>query len=63
MKTIAVRSGNGTRNCGQRLVAFTVELKANNVVKSNQDLTISWLGIGKQGAMGIYFGLTKRFGK
>ncbi len=42
---------------------FTVELKANNVIKSNQDLTISWLGLGKQGAMGIYFGLTKRFGK
>ncbi len=42
---------------------FTAELKFNNVVKSNQDLTISWLGLGTNGAMGIYFGLTKRFGK
>ncbi len=42
---------------------FTVELKANNVVKSNEALTISWLGLGSQGALGVYFGLTKRFGK
>jgi hypothetical protein len=47
---------------GKRL-DFTVELKVNNVVKSNQDLTISWLGMGNRGAMGIYFGLSKRFGK
>jgi hypothetical protein len=42
---------------------FTVELKANNLLASNQDLTVAWLGLGSNGALGIYFGLTKRFGK
>ena len=41
---------------------FTTELKVNNVVKSNRDLTVSWWGLGSQGALGIYFGFTKRFG-
>ena len=46
---------------GKRL-DFTAELKLNNMIKNNQDLTISWWGLGHNGAMGIYFGLTKRFG-
>lgn len=42
---------------------FTVELKANNLLASHRDLTIAWLDFGKNGALGIYFGLSKRFGK
>lgn len=41
---------------------FTAEIKVNNMIKNNQDLTVSWWGLGHNGAMGIYFGLTKRFG-
>lgn len=46
---------------GKRL-DLTVELKANNVTKSNRDLTVSWWGLGSRGAVGIYLGLTRRFG-
>lgn len=44
-------------------VDFTVELKANNLLVPNGDLTVSWVGLGHRGAVGIYFGLTKRFGR
>jgi hypothetical protein len=43
-------------------VDFQVELKANNFSQPNRDATISWLGIGGRGGLGVYLGLTKRFG-
>jgi hypothetical protein len=42
---------------------FTTELKMNNFTKSNQDLTVSWVSFGKSGALGIYFGINRHFGK
>lgn len=48
--------------CGKSF-DFTTELKLNNMTKSNQDLTVSWWGMGGKGAIGLYFGFIKRFGK
>lgn len=42
---------------------FTTEIKMNNFIKSNQNLTIDWSSIGNHGAIGVYFGVSKRFGK
>lgn len=41
---------------------FQVEIKANNFTQRNGDATISWVGIAGRGGMGIYLGVTKRFG-
>jgi hypothetical protein len=41
---------------------FQLEVKANNFTQSNTDATISWVGLGGRGGLGIYLGVTKRFG-
>ena len=42
---------------------FTTEVKMNNFTTSNQDLTLDWTSLGKTGAIGVYLGISKRFGK
>lgn len=42
---------------------FTAEVKWSNFVTNNRDSASDWIGIGEQGAVGVFLGITKRFGK
>lgn len=42
---------------------FQVELKWSNLAANNEDGTVDWTGIGGQGAVGVFFGISKRLGK
>lgn len=39
----------------------TIELKWNNFARQSQYATVDWAAIGRHGAIGIHFGITKRF--
>jgi len=43
--------------------AFTTELKWSNAAAVNTDGTVDWSGLGSRGAVGIFLGITKSWGK
>ncbi|MEM0997367.1 MAG: hypothetical protein AAGN35_09825 [Bacteroidota bacterium] len=43
-------------------IDLQIEVKANNFTRPNQDATISWVGFAGRGGIGVYLGISKRFG-
>ncbi|HHG85447.1 MAG TPA: hypothetical protein ENJ82_11935 [Bacteroidetes bacterium] len=42
-------------------VDYQLEIKASNISRNSGKATIEWVGIGGNGGVGIYLGVTKRF--